>query len=54
MERAPIVVSAAVIAVIVGVGIKLLGDRTVIDTSTRPGGAAVDGSAAAGVLVDGL
>jgi hypothetical protein len=43
MERAPIVVSAAVIAVIVGVGIKLLGDRTVIDTSTRPGGAAVDG-----------
>lgn len=43
MERAPILVSAAVIAVIVGVGIKILSDRTVIDTSARPDDAVVAG-----------
>jgi hypothetical protein len=49
MERAPILVSVAVIAVIAGVGIKILSDRTVIDTGDRPDDvAAVDREAGSG------
>jgi Concanavalin A-like lectin/glucanases superfamily len=49
MERAPIVVAAAVIAVIAGAGVKILSDRTIIDTGLevdggRPGDGAPDWS----------